>query len=94
LFHFCRKSLVIAPVQEWKLLFDQMKIFFIKPIYLLGQILPAVMKNGICARPEGSLCYQDCFIIGPLSITSRFVILQTARHDYWLPTDRRTEHLT
>jgi hypothetical protein len=76
LFHFYRKAHVIAPVREWKLLFNQMKIFFIKPIYLLGQILPAVMKNGISACPEGSLCYQDCFIIGPLSITSRFVALR------------------
>jgi hypothetical protein len=45
----------------------------VKAVYLLGQILPAVMKNGIRALLEVSLCYQDCFIIGLLSITSRFM---------------------
>jgi hypothetical protein len=48
-------------------------LLLLKPIYLLGQILPAVMKNGIRALLEVGLCYQDCFIIGMLSITCRFM---------------------
>jgi hypothetical protein len=44
-----------------------------EPVYLLGQTLPAVMKNGIRALLEVSLCYQDCFIIGLLSIKCRFM---------------------
>jgi len=48
-------------------------LLLVKPVYLLGQILPAVIKNGIRALLEVSLCYQDCFIIGLLSITGRFM---------------------
>jgi hypothetical protein len=48
-------------------------LLLVKPVYLLGQIHPAVMKNGIRALLEVSLCYQDCFIIGLLSIKSRFM---------------------
>jgi len=49
-------------------------LLLLQPVYLLGQILPAVMKNGIRALLEVSLCYQDCYIIDLLSITSRFMV--------------------
>jgi len=54
-------------------------LLLLQPVYLLGQIVPAVMKNGIRALLEVSLCYQDCYIIDLLSITGRFVA--TTEHE-------------
>jgi hypothetical protein len=69
-------------------------VLHIEPVYLLGQILPAVMKNGIRALLEVSLCYQDCFIIGPLSITGRFMPRTEQQPTRLLAPDRQAKRNT
>jgi len=67
-------------------------LLLVKPVYLLGRILPAVMKNGIRVLLEVSLWYQDCFIIGLLSIMSRFMARTEHEPTRLLAPDRQPQH--